>query len=47
MGAYDKYSKAYILRRTAKKIYVKGVWDSWSYVPGPSNPDAYEVFTRK
>ncbi|RFA95076.1 hypothetical protein [Pyrobaculum aerophilum] len=46
MGAHGKHSKAYILRRTAEKVYVQGVWDGRGYVPGLSDPGAYEVLTR-
>lgn len=46
MGAHGRLAKAYIFRRTADKIFVEGVWDGKSYVPGLSDPSAYEVFTR-
>ncbi|MEM0278233.1 MAG: hypothetical protein QW677_11285 [Pyrobaculum sp.] len=45
-GAYGKVSKAYILRRSPSRIYVEGTWDGGSYIPGLSDPGAYQLFTR-
>lgn len=45
-GAYGKVSRAYILRRSHDRIYVEGTWDGGSYIPGLSDPGAYQLFTR-
>ena len=45
-GAYGKVSRAYILRRSPDRIYVEGTWDGGSYVPGLSDPGAYQLFTQ-
>ena len=45
-GAYGKVSRAYILRRSPDRIYVEGTWDGGSYIPGLSDPGAYQLFTQ-